>query len=447
MLSPRSETLAAPVKSSVFVKSVPHCDWSKVHHVEVLALRLKMRPGRGEEMDVRVPAVPALGVHVRPSLEAELQLALAGLDGDLRSEGFVLETARHVDDDLSARQPPLARAVDVGECRLTEPQIASHVVVPRPQVRVDLIVVTVGLVGHAVRRAEVDAAGHGTPSLVVDDRDVHPVLAGVDKLDLDLLGLHCPAVDHLAPGGLANLGLALFHGHGRRRRGRYLHVGRAGSLVVVLPPGIRGGEELVGRHGGQGEDVGGIAPVHLDFDIERLGGVGLVEQGDLSRTASLSRERVLVKVPQGDSRYEEAHPRGDDFDGLYGRIGFGVLPRPEPAKVRRRLGRLGLASSGLAELALVAGHQDRFAVGYSAVRRARRSRREGRTGRNLEAFADIHSLLPAARQGEHVLRDRLAESTALGQLRFQQRVSEQHPLCGLADRNGDATPVRRGRNE
>ena len=178
MLSPLSETLAAPVKSSVFVKRLPPLRLQQVHYVEVLALRLQVRPRRREEVDVGVTAVPPLGVHVRPSLEAELKLPLTRLDGDLRSQRLVLEPARHVYDNLSARQPPLARAVDVGECRLTETQIATHVVVPRPEVGVDLIVVPVRLVRHTVGRAEVDAAGHGTPRLVVNDSDVHPVLAG-----------------------------------------------------------------------------------------------------------------------------------------------------------------------------------------------------------------------------------------------------------------------------
>ena len=113
-------------------KQAPPLRLQQVYHVEVLALRLQVRPRRREEMHVGVAAVPALGVHVRPSLEAELQFPLTRLDGDLRSEGFVLETARHVDDDLSSRQPPLAGAVDVGEGRLSESEIATHVVVPRP---------------------------------------------------------------------------------------------------------------------------------------------------------------------------------------------------------------------------------------------------------------------------------------------------------------------------
>ena len=111
------------------------------------------------------------------------------------------------------------------------------------------------------------------------------------------------------------------------------------------------------------------------------------------------------------------------------------------------MGRLGLAFPGRVELAHVAGHQGRLGVGHGAVRRAGRSRGEGGRGRDLEAFADIHPLLPAAGQVEHVLRYRLTKPTALVQLRFEQRVGEQHPLRRLADRNEDAAAVRRGRNE
>ena len=68
---------------------------------------------------------------------------------DLRPERFVLEAAGHVNDDLSARQPSLARAVDVGECGLPETQVGADVVVPRAEVGVDLVVVAVGLERHA----------------------------------------------------------------------------------------------------------------------------------------------------------------------------------------------------------------------------------------------------------------------------------------------------------
>ena len=246
MLSPRSETLAEPVKSSVFVNRLPHCDCSRFTTSRSSPCASRWAPVGERKWTCESPLYQPWAFMFVQSLQTQLQLALAGLDRDLRPQRLVLEAARHVHDDLSSRQPPLASAVDVGEGRLPQTEIAAHVVVPRSQVGVDLVVVPVRLVRHAVGRAEVDAAGYGPPGLVIDDRDVHPVLAGVDKLDLDLLGLDGTAVDDFAPRGLADLCVALLHGHRRRRRGRNFHIGGAGRFVVVLSPRIRGGDKLVG---------------------------------------------------------------------------------------------------------------------------------------------------------------------------------------------------------
>ena len=101
----------------------------QVDHVQVLGLRLAVRAVRRQKVDVRVPAEPPLLVHVRPAFQSEVQPPLARLNLDLRAERLVLEPTRHVHDYLASRQPPLARAVDVGVRDLPQAQVAAHVLV------------------------------------------------------------------------------------------------------------------------------------------------------------------------------------------------------------------------------------------------------------------------------------------------------------------------------
>ena len=122
----------------------------QIDDVQVLALRLGMGALRREEVDVGVSAVPALGLHVGPALQPQRQLPLAGLYRDLGPQRLVLEAAGNVDYHLAARKPALAGAVDVGVGYLPQAGVAPYVDVPGAQVGVDLIVVAVRLVRHAV---------------------------------------------------------------------------------------------------------------------------------------------------------------------------------------------------------------------------------------------------------------------------------------------------------
>jgi hypothetical protein len=71
---------------------------------------------------------------------------------------LVLEPARHVDDDVATGEPSLAAAVDVRVRRPAESQVATDVNVPGPEVRVDVGVVPVRWIGHALERPEMDPA-------------------------------------------------------------------------------------------------------------------------------------------------------------------------------------------------------------------------------------------------------------------------------------------------
>ena len=62
-----------------------------------------------------------------------------------------------------------------------------------------------------------------------------------------------------------------------------------------------------------GEDIGGVAAVDLDFDVEWLRGVGLVEQGNLCGPATFPGEGILVEVSQRDGGNEEAHSGSGRF--------------------------------------------------------------------------------------------------------------------------------------
>gem|GEM_PF-4111294 len=127
---------------------------------------------------------PALRVHVRPALEPQCQFALPRLDADLCPERFILEAARHIHQHLTARQPALTAPVNVCVRDLPQAQVAADVDVPGAEVRVKVIVMAVGLIGNAFRRAEVDTAGDGSSGFVIKYGNVNPVPAAIHDFQL-----------------------------------------------------------------------------------------------------------------------------------------------------------------------------------------------------------------------------------------------------------------------
>ena len=211
----------------------------QVHDVEVFPLGLGMASLGGQEVDVGVAAVPTIPVHVNPAFEAQSQLPLPRFDLHPGAQGLVLESPRHVHDDLAAGQPPLAAAVDVGVGDLSEAEIAADVDMPGAEIGIDLVVVSVGLVGNAFGGAEVDAAGDRFAAVVVEDGDVNPVAPAVEKLHPHARGFHRLLLFHVAPPDLTHLIFALLHRHRRRRNGGDLHVGRARPGIPAPPPSRR----------------------------------------------------------------------------------------------------------------------------------------------------------------------------------------------------------------
>ena len=276
------------------------------------------------------PLYPSFRVHVDPAFEAQGQLPLPRFDVHPGAQGLVLEPPRHVHDDLAARQPPLAAAVDVGVGDLSEAEIAADVDMPGAQVGVDLVVVSVGLVGNAFGGAEVDAAGDRFAAVVVEDGNVNPVAPAVEKLDPHARGFHHLLLLHVAPPDLTHLLLALLHRHRCRRNGGYFDVGGARLWILRLAPaGEIIADELVRRRCGQWMDVGRRPPVHFHAEIERFLRVLGAGEDQARFALPVLHEGMLVEVGKGKAGDDEARTGGDDLQGLDRTVRMGVLPGPQ----------------------------------------------------------------------------------------------------------------------
>ena len=310
----------------------------EVDDVQVLGLRLEVAALRREEMNVRVAGVPAALVHVDPALETQFEVALAGGDANLGAKRVVLVAAGDVHDRLAPGEPALRRSVDVGVANLAESQVAANVDVPGVEVGVDLVVVAVRLVRHAVGRPEVDAGRHGLPGLVVHDLDAHPVLARLDQLDADPFGIDGAAALDVSPLHAVYLLASLGYLHRRGGNAGQLDIGRAGFRVLRLPESpLRVGQEVVGRLLGKRVDVGALAAVDGDIEVERLLGALGVLEAYAHRTAGVTRKRVLVDVSEGDARDYEPRTPGHKLDGLDDAVGRRIAPCPQPVPSGLRL--------------------------------------------------------------------------------------------------------------
>ena len=296
---------------------------------------------------MRVAAVPALRVHVGPALEAQRKLPSPRLNGDCLSQRLVLEPPRDVDDHLASRQPALAGAADVRVRDLADPHVAADVVVHSAQVGVDAIVVAVGLIRDALRRAEVDPARDGLARVVVEHGHVDPVAAAVHQLDSHPRRLGESLCLHLAPVDTANLRLAILDGKRRRWHRRDLHVGRAALEVLLFAPAfVSVGQEPVRAGLGKRIHVGSVAAVDVHRKVKGLRGVGRVLQYQSRLPGTLPGERVLFELAQCDGGDDEPRTLGDDGERLYSQVRLRVGPRPE----------VEVAEPALDHLHLTAGH-------------------------------------------------------------------------------------------
>src|SRR6476660_7388659 len=101
-------------------------------------------------MNMRVTAEISLLIHVDEPLQAEGQISLPRLESDPRTQRLVLVATGDIDHHFSAREPPLASTVNVGIGDLSETDVPADVDVPRVEIRADVVVMSVRLIGNAV---------------------------------------------------------------------------------------------------------------------------------------------------------------------------------------------------------------------------------------------------------------------------------------------------------
>ena len=130
---------------------------------------------------MRIAGIPSTLVHVDPPLETQFEMLLCRSDIDSLAKRLVFVTARDINDHIASGKPALRCTVGICIRDLPETHVAPDIDVPSVEVRIDLIVMTVRLVRHAVRRSEVDAARDDLSSLVVNYSYFHPVLSGFGK--------------------------------------------------------------------------------------------------------------------------------------------------------------------------------------------------------------------------------------------------------------------------
>src|SRR5262249_37180575 len=128
-------------------------------------------------MNMRIAAVPSVLLHVPDPFQAEGELLLTGANLQSGAHRLVFRAASDIHQHLSPGQPAFAASIDVGVRDLTEPDVASHITVPRPQVGVDVRVVTMRRKWNPRRRAEVNSTGERPAGLVVEHGRAHPVSA------------------------------------------------------------------------------------------------------------------------------------------------------------------------------------------------------------------------------------------------------------------------------
>ena len=401
------------------------------------------------EVHVGIAGVPSSAVHVHPPLQPDDELALAGLDVDTLAQGVVLETGRDVDDDLAPGQPALAPAVDVRIGDLAEPDVAAQVEVECVEVRVDLVVVPIGLVRHALGGAEVDPAGHRLARVLVDDHDLDPVLAAVEEVQAHSVSLGRAVPLDVSPADAADGLASLLHGDGRRRDCADLHVRRASHLVLRLAPArVGGGQELVGGLARQGVGVLGASAIDLDLHVEGLAGVLVARQYDPDGPHALAGKWLLVGVAKGHAGDDQSRAPGHDLDRLDHGVRVRAHPSPKPVALERVAPGLELAPSRATPLALVPGHglvvlvRDGEELGVAAGYLS-----DPGQSAYLEALSDSNALLAPASEAEHVVGHVCAPPAVFRDSALENGVGEYDTPRSRAYGYGDAAVVSAGGDE
>ena len=291
---------------------------------------------------MRVAAVPALGVHVGPAADAQLQLPLARLDFDFRPQWLVLEPARNIHDHPPARQPALAGAVDVGVGDLVHAHVAERIAAPGREAGKQVWVVAVGLVGHALGRAEVNAARHRLTGVGVEHARVHPVAARFRQAEPETRrGLHRALGFQIAESRLAKHLVALRDADVGGRDGANFRIRRTRGEVVRLAPALVDGVHKSLGVLRQRLGIGRRAALDLHIQIEGL--LGILGPGQLDPHGTTRRALQWVFVDES-GRDAAQHPRQRAAADLHARncvLGMRVAPRPEEEGPHPSRGHLG----------------------------------------------------------------------------------------------------------
>jgi hypothetical protein len=373
---------------------------------------------------VRVARPPSLGGHVGHAAEPQRQLPLSRLDPHGLPERLVFEPARHVHDDLAARQPSLAGAVDVRIAALPQPDVAADVVMPAVQILRDVIVVAVRLVGNPRGRTEMDPARHRPSGRLVHDPDVDPVAAAFRQLERDLAGLRPPVAFHVAPAHPAELVAAPPHRDGgRRQRGDRRVCGRSFRRSPASSV-VRAGQRL---------RVSSDAPVHVDVEDP----APPVLRHQPHRTRWLADERVLIDVAGRDAGHDEPRAARHELDPLDRPFRMRILPAPQVVPGGPSHVVLRQPLPGCSPLALEPRQVVVAGVGDGEERQVAPLRRHHL---DLEPLPDGHGDGLAAGQVKDILRDGLPDGVTGWRTRFEQPVRDDHPRRQPADPDGRSRP-------
>ncbi len=284
-----------------------------------------------------------------------------------------------------------------------------------------------------------DAAGHGSAGVVVEDVDVHPVSAPVEEFNA-----HARGFDHLllldvSPLDLADFFLALLYRNRRGRNGSHLHVGRARLRILGFSPaGEIIVDEIIGRSLGQGMHIGRRSPVHLHTQVKGFFRVFGIGEHQARFALPLAHEGMFVRMGNSEPCDDESGAGRTGRNNLK-RFDLAVRVRVPPGPEEVSLGIVSrnfrLTPAHVGPMPLVTPHQQ-----LTVVRERDERLSTQRYVGNFEPFADGNADLIASLYAEYVIRDGDPQRSAFHQVGFQQAMGNNQSRCGTVD--GDSHTAR-----
>ena len=217
-------------------------------------------------------------------------------------QGAVLEPASYVDKDVATWEPSLAGAVDVRIGDVPEAHVAADVYVPRAEVRVDVVVVTMRLERHSERAPEVGSASDRASRGSIEHADVDPVPPSVGQLYPSRAPHDRLSGLQLTPAQLPHLLVVRAELECRRWERGNLYVG---AVVAAATPT----RDCPFVFFGEGLYVCRYAAVDLDDQV-RLVAI----HRDHHRLPGHTHKGVLVGSAEGNGAHGEGLPSWDHLD-------------------------------------------------------------------------------------------------------------------------------------